>query len=457
MTHIKVVKGLDIPIEGAPSGPIEQLPTPKYVAYNFSFSAFENIKFRLLVHPGDRVKIGQPLAEDKDVPGRMFVSCASGIIHEIVRGEKRRLMAIVIQVLPHEEVVSSSPIDVAAISKEELMAKLLLGGLFVHIRTRPFYRLPDPKKLPRSVFVKAIESAPLVPSAEMQLEGREEEFAIGLQALSKLTGAPIHLVYRKDSPCKAFGSARYVEKHTIEGPHPSGNVSVHIHHIDPIEKPQDIVWTLNVLGVLHIGSFLLHGRLALDRIVAIGGPAILPEKRRYLRARFGHPIGELVAGRLLQGKEIRIISGDVLTGDKVEEKDFLGFSHTAICALFEPEERLFLPYMRPGGNTYTASHAFLSGFFNWARRRFPFTTSMHGERRAFMDGAIYDRLMPLNILSLPLIRACMAENFDLAEKYGLLEVAPEDFALLEFADPSKIEIMDIIRGALRRHAKDTVG
>jgi Na+-transporting NADH:ubiquinone oxidoreductase subunit A len=457
MTHIKVTKGLDIPIEGAPWGPVEQLDTPQFIAYNFSFSAFENIKFRLLVSTGDRVKIGQPLAEDKDIPGRMFVSCASGIIHEIVRGDKRHLVAIVIQVFPHEEYLSRPPIDVDAISKEELMSELLAGGLYVHIRTRPFYRLPDPKKLPRSVFIKAIESAPLVPPAEMQVEGREEEFEAGIRALSKLTGAPIHLVYRKDSPCKAFRDARYVEKHTVEGPHPAGNVSVHIQHIDPIRKPQDIIWTLNVLGVLHIGSFLLHGRLALDRIVSVGGPAILPLKRRYVRARFGHPIAELVAGRLTGGKSIRIISGDVLTGDKVQEKDFLGFSHTACMALFEPEERPFVPFMRLGSDTYTASRTYISGFFNWAARRFAFTTSQHGQRRAFMDSAIYDRMMPLNILSLPLIRACMAENFDLAEKYGLLEVAPEDFALLEFVDPSKIEIMDIVKGALRRHYKDIIG
>jgi len=455
MVHIKVKRGLDIPIEGAPYGIANTLPAPKYIAFNFNFSAFEEVKFRLLVGVGDFVTIGQPLAEDKEVAGRMFVSPAAGRVSEIRRGAKRRLLAMIIEVAPHEEYIEQKACDLDQIAPGDLIDLLLRNGLFVHIRVRPFYRLPNPKLAPRAIFIKAIETAPFVPQAEMQVQGREEEFAMGLKALRKLTQGPIHLVYRANTSCRAFLDARECEKHTVEGPHPAGNSSVHIQAIDSIKRPDDVIWTLNTLGVLHIGSFLLHGKLALDRIVAIAGSSVLPEKRQYVRARFGHPVKELLEGRLGPGP-VRCISGDVLTGDIVGMDDFIGFSHTALTVIPDTAERPLLPFCGLGENRYTASHTYLSGFLGWLKRRFPFTTAQHGERRAFMDARIYEKVIPLRILPLHLIRACMAGDYELAVKYGLLEVAPEDFALAEFVDPSKIEIMDIIRNSLRNYSHDVV-
>ena len=456
MVHIKVKRGLNIPIEGEPKGEPVLLKNPTEVAFNFNFSGFETVKFHMLVQPGDRVKIGQPLCEDREVIGRNYVSPASGVVQEIKRGEKRRLSAIVIKVDGQEEMVERAKIDLTDISRADLVQKLLEGGLFSHIRARPFYRLANPKIPPRSIFIKAIETGPFVPEAEMQIVGKEEEFSLGLEALAKLVDCPIHLVYKKGTASQPLLQAKHVIHHTVEGPHPAGNVSVHIQAIDPIKSLSDTVWTLNILGVLHLGSFIRHGKLALDRIVSVAGPAILPEKRAYLRARFGHPVRDIFEGRVAQGL-VRYVSGDFLTGDAVELDDFVGFSHTTCGALFEPEKREFLPFMRLGADQYTATGAYLSHFLSWMKKKIPFTTSLHGQRRAFMDGLLYEKFMPLDILPLQLIRACLAEDYELAQQYGLLEVVPEDFALCEFVDPSKIELMDIIRTALRRYYKDQLG
>lgn len=460
MSHIKVKRGLDIPMKGAPgihgqAGPVVPLATPKQIG--LSCKEFGDIKFRLLVKAGDTVLIGQPLAEDKDVPGRMFVSPAAGVVQEIRRGEKRVLQVVVIDVAPTEEYVANTPLDIEKLSSNELTLKLMEGGLFTAIRARPFNRLAHPHHPPRSIFVKAIESAPFVPQAEMQVEGYAQEFEAGLLALKKLTLGDVHLIYREGSSCKAFTEAKGVKKHTVEGPHPAANVSLHIQNIDPIKKAEDIVWTVHAVDVVSIGNFILHGKIRIDRIVAIGGEAILESKLGLYKARFGHSIGALIDGKIDEKKPCRIISGDVLTGDAVTSHDFLGGAHTVCAAIPESTTREFLSFLRLGKNKYTASGTYLSGHMNQKTHTWPFTTSQHGEERAFMDSSVYEDVLPLKILPLELVRACLAEDYERAEQYGLLGVDPEDFALPEFVCPSKIEMMDIVRCALRQYAKDTFG
>lgn len=460
MSHIKVKRGLDIPMEGAPSihgqsSHILPLATSKQIG--FSCKEFDEIKFRLLVKIGDNVLIGQPLAEDKDVPGRMFVSPAAGVIQDIRRGEKRVLQAIVINVAPTEEYVLHEPVDIEKLSTSELTLKFMEAGLFAAIRIRPFNRLANPHHLPRSIFVKAIESAPFVPQAEMQVEGHAREFEVGLLALKKFTQGDVHLIYREGSSCKAFTEAKGVKKHTVEGPHPAANASLHIQDIDPIKKAEDIVWTINAVDVISIGNFVLHGKIKIDRVVALGGEAILQDKRGFYRARFGHSIGALIDGKIDEKKPFRTISGDVLTGNTVTSLDFLGGAHTVCAAIPESTTREFLSFLRLGKNKYTASGTYLSGHMNPKTHKWPFTTSQHGEERAFMDSSVYEEVMPLRILPLELVRACLAEDYERAEEYGLLEVDPEDFALAEFVCPSKIEMMDIVRSALRQYSKDTFG
>mgnify|MGYP003393349328 CR=1 FL=1 len=468
MVHIKVKRGLDIPIEAGPENSGEHIGTlhkPKEIAYDFT--SFEEVKLRPLVKAGDEVKIGQPLCEDKDVPGRMFTSPAAGVVFDVRRGEKRKLLAIIITVAEKEEYVANKPLaenpsKVAQLSKDTLVSALLAGGLFAHIRSRPFNLLANPAKPARSIFVKAIESAPFLPSAELQVLGKEHEFQVGLAALKKLTEGPVHLVFRHDTTCRAFLEAQGVEKHTVQGPHPAANVSLHINAIDPIKRVDDVVWTVNTLDVIAIGHFLIHGKIATDRVVSIAGEMIAPQKRGYFRARVGHSIESLVEAKLAEKHNdlqhpIRLISGDVLTGDKVELTDFLGFSHTSLCALSDTTSRQFLHFFRLGKDKYTASGAYLSGHLNPHTHKWSFTTSQHGEERAFIDGSVYERVMPLPVLPMQLIRALLSQDFELAEFHGLLEVDAEDFALPEFVCPSKIEMMNIVKSGLQQYAKDSLG
>lgn len=462
MVHIKIKKGLDIPIKGKPSGKVKDLIpggevqpliTPLQIA--LSLAPFDEVKFKLLVKAGDVVKIGQPLAEDKSSPGRMFVSPAAGAIKEVRRGAKRALLDIVIDVARQEEYVEFPPMAVEQAPREQIIERLKAGGIFANIRSRPFNLLANPEQQPRSIFVKAIESAPFAPPAELQVLGHEKEFQIGLTALSKLSKGPVHLVYAKDTPLKAFSEAQNVQKHTAEGPHPIANASLHIQRIDRIKSPADVVWTIDAHDVVAIGHLLSKGRVYIERVVSIAGPGVLPDRVGYFKARAGYPIGALIAGRIQKGL-VRFISGDPLMGHKVAVEDFLRYNDYVFCVIPENTGREFLHFFRLGLDKYTYSWAYMSGHFSTSEREYDFTTSQHGEHRAFIDGSVADDVMPLDVPTMLLVKAVMAEDFELADSYGILEVDSEDFALPAFVCPSKVEMIEIMRKGLKQYSKEVL-
>lgn len=461
MVHIKVTKGLDIPIKGKPEGSVRALvpaggassAPPALLALDLT--PFSEIKFRLLVKVDDVVKIGQPLVEDKAVPGRVWVSPGAGVIKDIHRGLKRVLLTIVIEVAQQEDFYPHPAINVDTTSREELIEALKGGGLFANIRSRPFDLLADPTKMPRSIFVKATESAPFAPPADLQVVGHEKEFQVGLNALKKLTDGHVHLVYHKDSTCTAFLDAKNVQKHTVEGPHPSANPSLHIQHIDPIHSSDVTVWTLNARDVVSIGYFLSTGRPFTNRIISIAGPGIIPDRMGFFKIRNGYPIAPLISGRLQKGW-MRLISGDPLMGHAVDAQAFLGYDDNVFCVIPENTHREFLHFFRLGTDKYSFSGAYLTGHLDNSERTYDFTTNQHGEHRAFIDSSLYNKVQPLHIPTMLLVKAVMAEDFDLAEQLGLLEVASEDFALPTFVCPSKMEMTDIIKRGLKAYAKEVL-
>jgi Na+-transporting NADH:ubiquinone oxidoreductase subunit A len=463
MTHIKITKGLDIPIQGKPGGVVKSLISAgessslKYPFYiSLDLKPFNEVKFKVLAKVGDIVKVGQPLLEDKSHPGRFVVSPAGGRVTTIRRGDRRVLLEIIIEVFQEEQFEVHPSVDIQRVSREELIGILLKGGIFSRIRKRPFNTLADPTKVPRSIFVKAIDTAPFAPPPELVIQGHEKEFQKGLQALAKLTSGDVHLVYGKDSTCRAFSEATSVKKHTIEGPHPAGTHSVHIQAIDPIRKPEDVVWTLTVHDVIAIGHFLDSGKYFTERVIGIGGPGVLPDRVGYFRVREGFPVKALVAGRVGRGA-YRMISGDPLMGHAVTAEEHLGFYDHVFCIIPENEKREFLHFFRLGLQKYSFSRAYLSGIFNKADKEYDFTTNQHGERRAFIDSTLYDKVMPLDISTMLLVKAVMAEDYELAEQLGLLEVDGEDFALPTFVCPSKIEMVEIIRNGLKQYQKEVFG
>lgn len=457
MVHIKIKKGLDIPIGGRPlhhsNQKIPTLITPQQVGLNVS--SFEDIKFRLLVKVGDPVKIGQPLLEDKEAPGRFFVSPAGGLIKEIRRGNKRVLDTIVIDVAKSEETLVSQPVDVEHASREQILEALKSGGLFASIRSRPFNLLADPRLKPRNIFVKAVESAPFTPPADLQIMELETEFQVGLNALSKLTEGSVHLIYAKNRPFKAFNEAKNVQIHTVEGPHPIANSSLHIQKIDPIRSPSDTVWTICARDVAAIGYYLTTGRYLIDSVMSIAGPGVLENGIGFYRGRIGYPIGGLIAGRISKGL-LRFISGDPLMGTQVGVDNFLHLGDSVFCVIPENTSREFLHFFRLGFHKYTNSKAYISGHFDNTQQEYNFTTNQHGEHRAFIDSSLYDQVMPLDIPTMLLVKAVMAEDFELAETYGLLEVDAEDFALPSFVCPSKQEMTEMIRKGLKQYAKEVL-
>ncbi len=451
MVHIKIKKGLNIPIKGHPQGPVREMGVSPQIGLDLT--GFENVKLRLLANVDEKVKIGQSLAEDKSTPGRFFVSPAGGVIKEIRRGAKRVLQAIVIEVQPNEAFFEYPPCDPKHAQKELIIERMLACGCFTRIRQRPFNLLAEPYSAPKSIFVKAIESAPYVPDPRMQVAGHEKEFQAGLDALSRLTEGAVHLVYPENSNCRAFTEAQSVQRHTAEGPHPIGTFSLHIQEIDPIVASDEVIWTLSVLDVIAIGYALTKGHLFNERIIAIAGPGILSDRTGYFKVRDGQSITSLLAGRIGPG-EARFISGDPLMGSKVTSDDFLGFDDTVFCVIPENTKRSFLHFLRLGLNKFSFSKAYLSGHLDTTKREFDFTTSQHGEHRPFIDSSLYDRVMPLDVPTMLLVKAVMAKDFELAQTLGLLEVDKEDFALPTFVCPSKINMTEIIGNGIKEFAKE---
>lgn len=385
----------------------------------------------------------------------MFASPAGGIVKEIRRGLKRRLLDIVIEIKGEEDIHQWEPLNAVDASREQITQRLMEGGGFAYIRQRPFDLLANPHKTPRAIFVNAVSSAPFAVPYEMQLKGHEKAFKAGLEALTKLTDGKVHFVCSRFTDFKPFLEVSGVEKHTIEGPHPIGNSSVHIHHIDPIRSVDEVVWTANALDVATIGYLIDEGKYLTDRIVSVAGPGVIPERTGYFKARTGFPIEGLIANKIPQGS-VRFISGSVLTGSAVDPEDFLHFYDTSLSVIPESMSREFLHFFRLGIDKFTASGTYFSGHVKPGSRLYDFTTNLHGEERAFVIATPYNHVMPLNINTMLLVKAVMSEDYDSAEQLGLLEIAPEDFALPTFVCPCKIEMVDIMKNGLRAYAQEVV-
>ncbi|MDX8430941.1 MAG: NADH:ubiquinone reductase (Na(+)-transporting) subunit A [Candidatus Algichlamydia australiensis] len=428
--HIKIRKGLTIPLPGPANRFIEKLTQPKRAA--LELSSFKDVRFALKVQEGDLVQIGTPLVVDKDLPERNFVSPVSGKVVEIKRGEKRRLLAIGIE-LDSEQQSASLP-KITNGDRDAIIKSFLQAGLFAHIRQRPCNILAHPKRLPKSIFVQALASAPYEPSPLLEMEEYRQAFAKGLELLEKI--APVHVVSREKL------DLQHGTNHTAEGPHPIANPSVHIYHIDPITNREQTVWTVQVHDVIVMGILALEGRYHNTRLISLAGEPVPEEKRGFYRVTCGTQIQEI-----FQNRECRIISGNPLTGRGVQPDDYLGFFDSTICAIQESHKRRLLHFLRAKTKSYSALKAYLTS------KQAQFSTLQHGEERAFVDGGIYQKIMPMEISVMHLIKALLAENLELADELGLLEVAAEDFALSEFICPSKVPMCAIAEKGLLAYAK----
>ncbi|HBA84358.1 MAG TPA: NADH:ubiquinone reductase (Na(+)-transporting) subunit A [Verrucomicrobia bacterium] len=451
---IQIKRGLDIPLVGKPNSTVEDIsPSPICTVYP---REFEKMKKRLLVKEGDLVQRGSPLFLDKKNPAFTFCSPVAGTVKHIALGPRRVYERIEIEAVQKDQPLTFptfSIAQIAALSREEALSLLQKSGLLALIRQRPFSRDANPNAKPKSIFVNAMSTAPFQAEARTVLQGQEAAFQAGLNVLTRLTEGKVHLCAAesdKDS-VPALSQAKNVTIHTFQGPHPSGNSSVHIHHIDPIQKG-DVVWTIRAVDLVLIGRLLLEGAWPSTRIVALGGPGVKPEARKHYRVRIGTPLSHFLAGKLEDGEQ-RVIGGDVLSGAALARDSSLRFFDSSMTVIPEDRERQFLGWLAPGWTFYSRSKTFLSAWFR-KNRSWTMGTNMHGDPRPMILTGLYDRYLPMNIMVDFLVRAVLAHDVDEAIQLGILETDPEDFALCSYICPSKMDISGIIRQGLEEIEKE---
>lgn len=437
---IKISKGLDLPITGAPQQKIEPAPPVHSVA--LVGDDYLGMKPTMAVNQGDRVKLGQLLFEDRKTPGVRFTAPGAGLVKAINRGAKRKFESLVIELDGDEEETFSSHqgYNLTQLDPGQVRDNLVASGLWTAIRKRPFSKIPSPESTPRAIFVTAIDTHPLAAQPEVVLANREAEFIHGLQALSVLAGGKLYL-------CKAPGAKipgsdlKVVTVAEFAGPHPAGLPGTHIHFLDPVSM-QKTAWHLNYQDVIAIGYLFMTGRLLTERIVSLAGPVV--KNPRLLRTRLGASLPDLVESELQPGAN-RVISGSVLSGRKAQPLiDCLGRYHLQISALAEGTERTLLGWQRPGFDKFSVTRMFASSL-RGRGVRFPLTTSMGGSPRAMVPIGTYEQVMPLDILPTQLLRALIVGDTEQAQALGCLELDEDDLGLCTFVCPGKYEYGPLLR------------
>ena len=488
--HIKISKGADIKLQGVAKRVVETAPLSD--TYALKPTDFHGVTPKLVVRQGDKVKAGTTIFFDKYKEDVKYASPVSGEIVEIVRGARRKVLEIVIK--PDAEITFEDfgSADPNALSGEEVKAKMLNGGVWPFVKQRPYDVVADPARAPKAIHVTAFDSAPLSPDFDFILAGKEEAFQAGLDALQKLTTGAVHLnmpeskevrfdanelieftdaegkatsidyttaakmpAYqpasealkaeeaRRLKPSAMFTEAKNVEKNFFEGKHPAGNVGIQIHHIDPVNKGER-VWTLNAQGVVAIGELFLTGKYNAKKIVALAGSEVKDAKHFELYS--GAQLKSITNDNIVEGDN-RFISGNVLTGTQVEEAGFVGFYDNLVSVIPEGKQMDFFGWALP---MQPEKLSFSKALMSWLTpsKEYRLNTNSNGEARAFVVTGEYEKVFPMSIFPVYLLKSCLTEDIEKLEGLGIYEVAPEDMALCEFACTSKVEVQRILREGL---------
>lgn len=432
-------KGLDLPITGECRQVVEDARPPSRVA--LVGLDYHDLRPTMAVQEGDSVRTGQLLFEDKRRPGLRFTSPGGGKVAGVHRGDKRRLLSVIIDLDDRAgeesfEVGGRRPED---LSPDQVRGALVQSGLWTGLRERPYSKVPLPGTRPHSIFVTAIDTNPLCADPAVALAGREDAFRAGLAALGRLGAGEIYL-------CKAPGAAipedgAEVTVAEFGGPHPAGLAGTHIHFLDGAGLQKRVFW-INYQDVAAMGDLFLTGRINPERVVALGGPVV--ERPRLLRTRMGACLSEIVEGELTSGVETRVVSGSLLAGRQASgHLDFLGRWHLQVSAVRENRERELLGWQSPGADRFSVKRVFASAML--PRRRFAFDTSTNGSPRAMVPVGSYEAVMPLDILPTFLLRALITGDTERAVELGALELDEEDLGLCTFVCPGKTEYGPLLR------------
>lgn len=436
---VKLRKGLDIALKGKPVRVLMDVkPSAEYALVPDDFTG---VTPKVVVKEEQIVKAGEVLFVDKNHPEVKFVSPVSGKVTLVERGARRKVMSIRVAA-EGNDVVDFGKKDVAALSGNQVKEALLEAGLFGFFKQRPYDVVPTPEVAPRAIFVSAFDSQPLAPEFEYVLNGQEADFQKGLDALAKM--APTFLGVSAKQTAAALTQAKSVTVTVFDGPHPAGNVGVQINHIAPVNKGE-VVWTLGAEEVIFIGRLFNTGNVDLTRTIAVAGSEI--NAPAYARVKVGAQIESVLKGRLNEGKNLRIINGNVLTGYVSAMNGYVGAHTTELTVIPEGDDvHEMLGWIMPRFDQYSTSRS----YFSWLMGKKEYTLDARvkgGERHMIMSGE-YDRVFPMDIMPEYLIKAIIAGDIDRMEALGIYEVAPEDFALCEFVDSSKLELQRIVREGL---------
>ena len=448
--NIKLRKGLDINLVGRAERTVAERPLA--ASYAVSPLDYENVTPKLLVKVGDRVKAGNALFFDKNNPRVLFTSPVSGTVSAVNRGEKRKLLNVVVDADAVQEYEQFESTDLGSASREQIVETMLSSGIWTRLVQRPFGLIADPEKKPKAIFVSAFDSAPLAPEYDFVLAGCEKELQRGFDVLARLTDGKVHLSALAGREGFVAG-IKGVEHHTFEGKHPAGNVGVQIHHIDPLAKGE-IVWSMNIQDVAVLGRLFLTGRLDMSKTVAVAGSEI--DKPQYCRIIAGAPVRLLLDGNVRKQQAdaaVRIISGNVLTGRKVEADGYISADADMLTVIPEGDRYELLGWAMPRFHRFSVSRA----YFSWIcpRKAYRLDTNLNGGERPFVVTGLYEKYLPMDIYPMYLLKAILAQDIDKMESLGIYEVLPEDFALCEFVDPSKIEIQQIVRDGINLMIKES--
>ena len=430
---IKLRKGLDINLKGKAALETTSVKCPG--EYALVPDDFTGVKPKVVVKEGDNVLIGDALFVDKLHPDVKFVSPVSGTVSMVERGDRRKLLSIRVK---SDGKQSARTFD----TKQDIKALLLESGMFAFLRQRPYDVVANPEDKPKAIFVSAFNSMPLSQDFEYVLKGEEKAFQAGITALSKL--AKVHLGVSARQTSAALTGATGCEVTVFDGPAPAGNVGVQINHVDPINKGE-VVWTLGAEEVLFIGRLLTTGRVDLTRTVALAGSEV--KKPCYAKMLVGQRLDTLLQGQVDLSAGIRIINGNVMTGVKTTAGGYLGAHVTEVNVIPEGDHAdEFMGWIMPRFGTFSTHRS----YFSWlcGKKDYVFDARVKGGERHMIMSGEYDKVFPMDIYAGYLIKAIITGDIDRQEALGIYEVAPEDFAIAEFVDSSKLELQRIVRQGL---------
>ncbi|MDG2464849.1 MAG: Na(+)-translocating NADH-quinone reductase subunit A [Crocinitomicaceae bacterium] len=441
---VKLKKGLNIKLVGEAEKVSAEFVLPSSISVRPS--DFHGLTPKMVVKAGDTVLAGDTLFFNKYKEKVKCVTPISGVVRDVIRGEKRSILEVIVDSDGSQKYKTSNQINLASVSREDLKEHMLNNGLWMFIKQRPIDIVADPETTPKAIFVSAFDSSPLAADLDFMLQGESDNFQAGLDALSKLTDGTVHLTLNCDSRSdEVFSNSKNVQINKISGKHPVGNVGTQIHHIDPINKGE-LVWTVNAQDVMIIGRCLLSGKFDTSKMIAFTGSEA--KNRKYFKTLACASIAEIVK-KNIEGDNVRIVSGNPLTGERISEDGYLGFYANQITVLPEGNEyKFFLTkgWLGPGFDKYSYSRLFPTFLSPNKRKRLD--TNTNGEERGFVVTGEMEKVFPFDILPMQLVKAAITDDIDGMENLGIYEVIPEDFALCEYVCSSKINIQDKIRTAL---------